>query len=166
MEEPLFHQKCLLQKFEGKGGWTFAELPGLPSDGKKPFGWVQVRGTVDGYPLKQYKLMPMGNGKLFLPVKAEIRKKTGKKAGDWVEVVLFADDSPVEIPEELLLCLLDAPEAHAFFQTLTDSNRKYYIDWIMDAKTLETKANRIAKAIERLEKGLRMYDKAFLHERL
>ena len=103
--------------------------------------------------------MPMGNGGLFLPVKASIRKKIKKEAGDWIHVILYADNSTLEIPDEILVCLLDSPKAHTFFMSLTESNKKYYIDWIYDAKRLETKVNRIAKAIGRLEKGLKLYEK-------
>lgn len=158
MEKPLVDKEYLVKKFEGKGGWTYTEIPEILQDKHAPFGWVQVRGTVDGYPLKQYKLMPMGNGKLFLPLKAEMRKAIKKGEGDAVHIVLYADDSPVEVPDEFLVCLVDAPRAHQFFETLSDSNKKYYIDWIMEAKRLETKVNRIARAIERLENGHKMYD--------
>jgi hypothetical protein len=41
-----------------------------------------VRGTIDDFEIRKYHLMPMGNGKFFLPVKAEIRKKIKKEAGD------------------------------------------------------------------------------------
>jgi hypothetical protein len=158
MEKPLVDKICQLKKIEGKGGWTYTEIPEVLQDKKAPFGWVQVRGTIDNFEIKQYKLMPMGNGQLFLPVKSEIRKKIKKEAGDWVQVILYPDNSPVEIPDEFLVCLMDAPDAYRFFQNLTDSNKKYYIDWILESKTLETKVNRMAKAIERLEKGLKMYD--------
>ena len=56
-----------------------------------PFGWVKVRGFIDEFELKQYKLMPMGAGKLFLPVNAAIRKKIKKQAGDTVKIVLYPD---------------------------------------------------------------------------
>ena len=157
-QEPLVNKSCLLQKFSGKGGWTYTEIPEIPQDKKAPFGWVRVQGSIDGYPIRQYKLMPMGNGHLFLPVKAEIRKKIGKQAGEWVQVVLALDDSPLEIPDELLMCFMDAPEAYAFFQTLSESNQKYYIDWIYEAKQVETRVNRIAKALDRLERGMKFYD--------
>jgi hypothetical protein len=35
---------------------------------------VQVSGTIDGFEIKRYKLMPMKNGSMFFPVRAEIRK--------------------------------------------------------------------------------------------
>lgn len=159
MEKPLVNQSYLLKRMQGKGGWTYAEIPEVQPDKKAYFNWVKVRGSIDGYEIKQYNLMPMGNGNLFLPVKAAIRKKIGKEAGDSVHVILYADKTPLSIPDELMVCLLDSPKAHQFFMTLTESNQKYYIDWIYEAKQLETKVNRIAKTIERLEKGLKMYDK-------
>ena len=158
METPLVNKEYLLKKMTAKGGWTYTLIPEIPPDKHAWFNWVQVRGTIDGYPIKQYKLMSAGNGSLFLPVKASIRKKIKKEEGDWVHIILYRDDSPVEIPDEFLVCLLDAPKAHTFFETLSDSNKKYYIDWILEAKQLETKVNRMAKTIERLEKGLKRYD--------
>lgn len=49
---------------------------------------LSVKGIIDNVESKNYKLMPTGNGRLFLQVKTEIRKKIGKKEGDWVAVVL------------------------------------------------------------------------------
>ena len=158
METPLVDNNYFLQKYEGKGGWTYTLIPEIPPDKHAWFNWVQVRGTIDGYPIKQYKLMSAGNGSLFLPLKKDIRKVIKKEAGDWIHLILYADNSVVEVPEEFLVCLLDAPKAHAFFETLSDSNKKYYIDWILESKRLETKVNRIATAIERLERGLKRYD--------
>ena len=159
MDKPLVNQSYLLKKIAGKGGWTYAEVPEIRPDKHAHFGWVKVRGSIDGYEIKQYNLMPIGNGNLFLPVKAAIRKIIKKEAGDAVHVILYADNTPLSIPDELLVCLLDAPKAHQFFQTLTESNQKHYVVWIEESKRLETKINRIAKTIERLEKGLKMHDK-------
>ena len=103
--------------------------------------------------------MPIGNGNLFLPVKAAIRKVIKKEAGDVVHVILYADNTPLSIPDELMVCLLDAPNAHTFFMSLTETHQKAYIDWIYDAKRLETKVNRIAKTIEKLEIGLKFNEK-------
>jgi hypothetical protein len=72
-ERPLVNKTYRLEKFPGKGGWTFARIPEILPDKKAHFGWVKVRGTIDGYEIRKYHLMPMGNGSLFLPVKAEIR---------------------------------------------------------------------------------------------
>jgi hypothetical protein len=156
--KPLVNKKYLLEKFQGKGGWTFARIPEILTDKNSPFGWVKVRGTIDGYEIKKYHLMPMGNGKLFLPVKAEIRKKIKKEEGDMVHVVLYPDNEPLEVPEEMLLCLQDEPQALKFFKKLSESEQKFYIDWIYAAKKEETKIDRLAKTINRLMKGLKFYD--------
>lgn len=157
--KPLIDKKYLLEKFPGKGGWTFARIPDIPQNRKAYFGWVKVRGTIDGYEIRKYHLMPMGDGKLFLPVKAEIRKQIKKNEGDYVHVVLYPDNEPLEIPEEFLLCLQEEPKALQFFKSLTESEQKFYIQWIYSAKKEETKINRLAKSINRLLKGLKMYDK-------
>ena len=96
--------------------------------------------------------MPMGNGQLFLPVKAEIRKKIGKQAGAWVNVVLYADTTPLEIPEELLDCLKEDPIAYKTFLSYTEGQQKEFIDWIYSAKTDETKVRRIAETLNKLNK--------------
>lgn len=159
MEKPLINKKYLLEKFPGKGGWTYAIIPEVLQDHRAKFGWVKVKGTIDSFELKNYRLMPMGNGMLFLPVKADIRKKIGKEAGDWVKVVLYADNDEVEIPEEFLLCLEEEPLAHRFFLSLTDSEKKMYIDWFISAKKDETKIDRMAKAINKLLLKKKFMDK-------
>lgn len=143
----------LLQKFPGKGGWTYAEIPEILQDKTNPFGWVKVKGSIDGYVLSQYKLMPMGNGKLFLPVKAAIRKKIMKEAGDMVHVVLEEEDRLLQTPKEIKLCLEQEPSnVLKKFEALSEGQRKTYLDWIYEAKTEETKVNRIASMIDDLSK--------------
>ncbi len=153
MAKPLVNKSYLLEKYPGKGGWTYASIPEIVQDKKAPFGWVKVKGTIDNYEIKNYKLMPMGNEKLFLPVNADIRKIIGKGEGDSIHVVLYADNSPNKIPEELLACLLDHPLEHKTFLSYTDGEQKTFIDWIFSAKKEETKVKRIAKTLDKLFKG-------------
>ena len=159
MGNPLVNKEYILEKYPGKGGWTYAQIPEILQDKHSPFGWVKVRGSIDNHEFKNYRLMPMGNGKLFLPVKAEIRKKIGKKEGDWINIILFADNTPTEIPEELLLCLKEDLAAHRTFLSYTDGEQKAFIDWIYSAKTDETKVERIAKTLNKLIKDQNFYDK-------
>ncbi|MBI2279434.1 MAG: DUF1905 domain-containing protein [Bacteroidetes bacterium] len=151
-EKPLVNKRYLLEKYPGKGGWTYTAIPEVLQDKHSPFGWVKVKGRIDNFEIKNYKLMPMGNGKLFLPVKADIRKKIGKKEGDWVHVVLYADNAPIEIPEEFLDCLKEDPIAYKTFLTYTDGQQKEFIDWIYSAKTDDTKVERIAETLNKLVK--------------
>lgn len=150
IDTPLVNKNCLLEKFPGKGGWTFARIPEIPMNRDAPFGWVIVSGSIDDFALKSFKLMPMGDGSLFLPVRAEIRKKLKKEAVDTVHVILFEDNSPADVPGEIWYCLGQETDAKKAFERLTDNQRKSYIDWIYSAKKDETRVDRIAEMMKRL----------------
>ncbi|MBK8568192.1 MAG: DUF1905 domain-containing protein [Saprospiraceae bacterium] len=158
MSKPLVDKQYLIEKMPSKGGWSYVAIAEIPKTARLPMGLVRVRGFIDSYELKQFNLLPMKNGKMLLPLKTAVRKKIGKKEGDYVHVVLFPDDSAVLVPDEIMVCLLESPRAHLFFLSLSDSNQKYYIDWIEEAKKLETKAERIMKAIGLLENRRKFYD--------
>ena len=159
-EPPLVDKQYVLQKYPGKGGWTYAAIPEILQDKHAHFGWVRVKGSIDGYELSKYHLMPMGNGSLFLPVKAEIRRKIKKQEGDTVHIILYPDTDLYQVPEDLALCLEDEPQAQRFFNTLSESEQKLYADWIYSAKKEDTRTERMATTINRLLKGQKLYDKA------
>lgn len=159
METLLVDKEYLLEKMPGKGGWTYTIIPEVPQDKHSPFGWVKVKGRIDGFEINKYHLMPMGNGELALFVKADIRKTIKKEAGDYVHVILYLDNEPLIVPEELLLCLQDEPGALRFFNFLNESEQYNYIKWIYSAKTDQAKVERLAKTLDRLAKNLKYYDK-------
>lgn len=153
------NKEYYLQKFDGKGGWTYALIPEIAQNKKNPFGWVTVSGFIDDFELKHYKLMPFGNGKLFMPVKASTRKKIGKKAGDSVHIKLYVDTSPIAIPDEIIDCFKnESPEVYNSFLDYSESEQKVYIDWIYEAKKEETKVERIVKMMERVSEGKKFND--------
>ena len=153
MEIPLVDKEYLLEKFPGKGGWTYIFIPEIVQDKRASFGWVKVRGAVGGYPLVNQRLMPMGEKRLFLPVNAALRRAIGKKEGDRVHVILHADLSPLEIPDELRSCLLDEPQAYSNFLRFSEAEQKAFIDWIYSAKTEETRISRITKMLDKATRG-------------
>lgn len=159
MEKPLVNKKYKLAKWPGKGGWTYTIISGIPPELKGKMGMVRVKGLIDDYEISQYNLFPLKDGNFFLPVKAAIRKVIRKEAGDTVKVVLFADNDPLTIPDELLQCLRDEPAAHKTFYSFSVSEQKQYIDWIYSAKQEETRVARIATTIDRLLRGLAHIEK-------
>ncbi len=134
MDKPIINKKVKVQKFHGKGGWTYVILEYNPVEKGKSL-WVKVKGTVNGAEIEQYKLASMKNGLYMLPLKAEIRKKYNIKEGDVVDVYLYLDKSDLIVPQEILECLEDFPKALEFFNNMTESNKKYYIEWVAEAKT-------------------------------
>lgn len=146
----------LLEKFPGKGGWTYAALPEVTPDKNAPFGWIRVCGTVDDYEIRNFHLMPMGNGMLFLSVNAAIRKVIKKSAGDTVRVILFRENPAGEVIDEFLECLRDEPRANEFFNTLTENEKNQVTEWISAAKTSDQQVERMAEAINMLATGKKL----------
>ena len=158
-QKPLVDKKVILQKYPGKGGWTYADVPEIPQDNKAPFGWVKVKGSIDDYTFEQVKLMPKGNGLLFFPVKAAIRKAINKFEGDEVHIQLYLDKDPILISEDILSCLKDDPIAWEQFQRIGEGEQKSYLDWIEEGKQFTTKVSRIATMIENVKRGNRFQEK-------
>ncbi len=146
----LFEGVIRLEKIPGKGGWTYAALPADLPKSSRNFGMIRVRGIIDDFAFSQYNLMPMGDGRLFLPVKKEIRKKIRKEAGDTVTIVLYFDDSPLIIPADIRECLQDDA---VLWEKFKQKNASFQQKWIKDieaAKTLATRTSRLTRLIEEL----------------
>lgn len=154
-EKPLVDKDYLLQRFEGKGGWTYIEIPEIPMP-KTSFGMFKVKGKIDDYELSDFNLMPLGNGHLFLPVKAAVRKRIRKEAPDAVHITLYEDNTPWIIPEELRLCMEDELVLEKF-ETYSEGQKKAFVNWINAAKTEQTRIDRMAKTIDMVQKGQKIY---------
>lgn len=133
-----------------KTGWTYIEISAdiaqqLKPGNKKSF---RVKGMLDALPVNGMALMPMGEGNFIMALKAEVRKGIHKHAGAMLQVKLEADnDFKVEMPADLQECFDFEPEAFEFFNTLAKSHREYFIRWINEAKTNETRAKRIINTV-------------------
>jgi hypothetical protein len=139
-----------------KTGWTYVLIPAdlaqeLVPGNKKSF---RVKGWLDKYPIRQVAVMPWGDGSFLLAINAEMRKGTGKGQGAELEVALELDTSPILPPEELLECLAEEPEALAYWESLSGAHRNYFIKHIESAKTVETRARRVAQSLDALLKRM------------
>ena len=64
-----------------------------------------------------------------------------------------ATTKTITLPEDLGKALKENASAQAFFNTLSFSNKKEYVEWIITAKKIETRNERIIGTIERLNKS-------------
>ncbi|MFN6943561.1 MAG: DUF1905 domain-containing protein [Cytophagaceae bacterium] len=154
--KPIFSSKVNLERFPGKGGWTYARVE-LSPDIDKPLVWRKVNGTIDDLAVEKLTLMPMGDGKLFIAVKAEIRKKIKKDAGDSVTIILYEDAPiPEDIPEDFILCLQDDSDAWRYFTSFSEEEKIKYVHWIYSAKDEDEIVERMAEAINRISRNIKL----------
>lgn len=152
-DKPLVDKAFVLEKEMNKCGWTYVRLPELAPSKNTAFGWVRVSGTIEGHEISKYNLQSMGNGMLFFPVNAQLRKKIKKQIGDLVHLTLYEDKIPSQIQEELDLCLQDVPQAYERYLRYSEQEKKDLLDWIYAAKTDEIKVDRMVKAIDKIAQG-------------
>lgn len=67
---------------------------------------------------------------------------------DWIDPV----KKIVRLPDDLAIALKKKKKEESFFNALSFTNRKEYVEWIVTAKREETRKERIAGTIERLGK--------------
>ncbi len=139
---------------------SIVELGGKTATGiEVPAGVVETLGggkrppvtvTVGGHTYRT-TVAPMG-GRFMIPLSAENREAAGLTAGDEVDVEITLDTAPREMkaPDDLAEALRAAPEAAAFFESLSFSHKRSYVDWIVGAKKDETRQRRVAQAVELL----------------
>lgn len=114
--------------------------------GKRP----PVVVTINGYSYRN--TVAVYGDEFLIGVAQEHRAPAGVKPGDEIEVDLVLDTAPreVEVPVDLAAALDAAPEAKAFFEGLSYSNKRRYTLSIEDAKSEETRRRRIEKSVSQL----------------
>lgn len=81
--------------------------------------------------------------------KKEARPKEEREIFKWVN----PQTKEVKLPNDLIAGLKKNKKASEFFNTLSFTNKKEYIEWIVTAKREETRKERLDGTIERLNKS-------------
>ena len=143
-----------MKRFKAKLG---SEGPGslfieVPFDVKAAFGKARppVKVTVNGHTWRS--TVSVYGGRAYLPVRKSNRDAARVTVGDVVSVAieLDTDARTVEPPEELARALAKNARARAGWARLSYSHKREHAEAIDGAKKPETRARRIAKAIEML----------------
>lgn len=87
-------------------------------------------------------------------LKTEADKKKDAKPKDRpIFDYIDAAKKIIRLPEDFEKRLEKAEKEKEFFETLSFTNKKEYVEWIVTAKREETRATRVTESIERLGKG-------------
>ena len=128
----------------------------VPFDVEKEYGKKRVKiiAKIESE-IYQGSLVRMGTPDHILLMRKDIREKIGKTAGDIVNVEVEEDTAPrvVVVPKDFQKILNQNPNEKAFFQKLSYTHQKEYVQWIEAAKREETRIRRIQKAIEMMKEG-------------
>ena len=60
---------------------------------------------------------------------------------------------PIKVPADLGAALKKSKKARAVFDAFSPSHKREYIEWITEAKSADTRARRLAQAVEWIEAG-------------
>jgi hypothetical protein len=122
----------------------------LPFDPKPVFGKVRapVRVTLNGYTYRS-TIAAMG-GPPCIPLRRSNREAAGLEGGETLEVRLDLDTEKREVkaPADLVNALKAAPPGWDRWRELSYSHQREYADAVEDAKKPETRARRIAGAVQ------------------
>jgi hypothetical protein len=112
---------------------------------------ARVRGTVNGVAYRS-SLMKY-SGVFHMGVHKATALGAGVKGGDRVEVTIEIDDQPLPtdvVPPDLARAIAKHARAEAAWQALSPAHKREHVKHVMDAKKPETRARRIAQAVEAL----------------
>lgn len=147
-----------LEKFganKDKTGWTYVIIPEIQAQKlSKQKTSFRIKGTIDQLKIKQVAILPAGDGNFILAINAGMRKHILKKPGEEVILKIALDKSELLPDQDFMDCLYEVPQAVKKFESLPKSHQNYYTKWIQSAKTVNTKANKIAMAVDALSRGL------------
>lgn len=127
--------------------------------------WKAPLLTLDGKPLTKSGQMESGAGQFGrlttikdLPSKSRLLKlvKDAAKLNEQGVVVPRATRAarkPVQVPPDLTKALRAHAKARATFEAFPPSHKREYVEWIVEAKTAETRQRRIDTAVHWMGEG-------------
>jgi hypothetical protein len=139
---------------EARGNGHFVRVP---FDTREVFGKVRapLRVSVKGHEFRTTAMRY--DGVDMIGLNHSVRASAGLSPGDSAEFAVQLDLPPrvVEVPPELRAVLESDSAAWAAFKGLSYTHQNEYARWISEAKRVETRARRAARAIEMLLEGLK-----------
>ena len=142
-------------KLDKSGTGTLFEVPGTIVRALGDRKRLPVTVAINGHTYRT--TVAVYGGRYFIGVSRDNRERAGVEAGQTITVTLAADSEPrtVRVPPDLAQAMRDAPKAKSFFDQLSFTHRREYVEWFTGAKRPETRTRRIERAIQDLLVGRR-----------
>jgi hypothetical protein len=125
----------------------------VPFDPKALFGKVRapVRVSLNGYTYRS-TIAAMG-GTVCIPLRRSNREAAGLEGDETLDVTIALDSEErvVEPPRDLVKALKAAPPAWDRWREMSFSHQREYAEAIAEAKKPETRARRIAGAVQMIK---------------
>lgn len=144
----------MTHRFAAVLGADAGDLPAvvLPAEVAAAMGGrarIPVMGTINGVAFRG-STMPMGDGRHCVGFRRAIQAQARVEVGDTVAIEIDRDDAPrtVGLPEDLAAALAAEPGARAAFDAMSYTHRREWAEAIEGAKRPETRARRIAQAVD------------------
>ena len=137
----VFDYGDVLVQTAGSGEFTFVQVPG-PREVQ-----AEIFRRMEAYRERQRRLE--AEGRMTDAGRAEVER--AKADGRWDAA--YGSQATAEMPEDLLAAIAANPDALAWFDVLTKSNRFALYYRVTQAKRPETRARRIADLVARLARG-------------
>jgi len=122
---------------------------------------LEMMGSWDA--CKIYGLRPVSSAAVddtwtALRFRHEEQVKTSEGRNDNIRQTEYSDyldidNKQIKLPIEIADLLQETPQALAFYQQLSYSNKKEYVLWILTAKQEKTRTDRLTKLVEKLLAG-------------
>ena len=147
--------EAIIKKIPDKDA-TYIEIP---FNVEEVFGAkrVKVKAKFDNIDYRG-SIVKMGGPCHMIGITKDIRKKIGKDEGDiiFVEVEKDEEERVVEIPDDFAKAMEENQEAKEFYEKLSYSSKRKYVNWINSAKKTETREKRIAEAVLKLKENIKL----------
>jgi uncharacterized protein YdeI (YjbR/CyaY-like superfamily) len=136
------------QTFEGSS----VSIPVKVMKAFAPRKRVPVKATLNGYTYRT-TICDMGDGPM-IPVRKAVAEAAGVVKGKRISVAIELDEGErtVELPPDLVKAMTKAERAA--FETYSFTHRREYVEAIASAKRPETRAKRVALAVEAARKRM------------
>jgi hypothetical protein len=127
----------------------------VPLDVQQVFGSAHapVKVTINSHTYRA--TLAVYGGRYYAPLSRTNRDAARVSAGDRIKVTITSDEEPrkIEAPPDLAAALDEDQEASDFWDRLSYSHRREYIEWLDGAKRESERASRVAKAVDALRGG-------------